>query len=150
MYEEENEAYFRQIYDRQVERIYRMGMIYLKNTADTEDAVQNIFLKFLEKKPVFDSGEHETAWFVAVTRNYCLDILKSFWKRNRVEFRGQEEKAFEQFRREDSLVFSALVSLPPKYREVLYLYYYEGYSVRETALLLKRKESTIQTWLAAG
>lgn len=141
---------FRQIYDRQLQRVYRLSLVYLKNVFDAEDAVQNIFLKVLEKQPVFQDEKHETAWFVTVTRNYCRDVLRSFWKRNRIALEAIEEMGFEQFTTEDNMVFSTVMSLPSKYREVLYLYYYEEYSIREMSLLLKRKESTIQTQLAAG
>lgn len=104
---------FRQIYERQLERVYRLSLIYLKNVPDAEDAVQNIFLKMLEKEPVFQDENHETAWFVRVTRNYCRDVLRSFWKRNRISLEAVKEPAFEQFTKRNSVVFSAVMSFPP-------------------------------------
>ncbi len=141
---------FRQIYERQANRVYRLALMYLGNVPDAEDIVQSVFLKLLEKQPVFENEAQETAWLVTVARNRCKDVLKSFWRRNRAEFPQAEEAVRASFTEKDSLVFSALAALPGKYRETLYLYYIEGYSVRELSVLLKRKESTLQTWLAAG
>ncbi|MEI3340247.1 MAG: sigma factor [Eubacterium sp.] len=73
------------IYERQCSRVYRIAMLYLKNTSDAEDAVQNIFLKYMEKKPSFCDENHEKAWFITVTGNYCKDILRTFWRR-KVDF----------------------------------------------------------------
>jgi RNA polymerase sigma-70 factor (ECF subfamily) len=124
-----------------------MAMLYLKNAADAEDAVQNVFLKYMEKDITFASESHENAWFITVTRNYCKDVLKTFW-RKRVEL-GDIPEAGETGR-EPSDLLTQIQALPAKYREVLYLYYYEEYSIREMASILHRKESTIQTQLAAA
>ena len=135
------------IYERQCSRVYRIATLYLKNTSDAEDAVQNIFLKYMEKKPSFCDENHEKAWFITVTGNYCKDILRTFWRR-KVDFVELPEQAEQQ---DDSVdLIQYILKLQPKYREVLYLYYYEGYSVREVARILKRAESTVQTQLAAA
>jgi RNA polymerase sigma-70 factor (ECF subfamily) len=82
-----------------------------------------------------------------VTRNYCKDVLKAFW-RKRVELGKIPETG--ETGREPSGLLTQIQALPAKYREVLYLYYYEEYSIREMASILHRKESTIQTQLAAA
>ena len=136
-----------EIYDRQFPRVYRVALLLLKNTADAEDATQNVFLKYMEKSVVFRDEEHEKAWFITVTRNHCKDVLKSFWHKNiqwdTIPERGSLEK-------EDSEMLELIMQLSRKYREVLYLYYYEGYSVKEMARILKRKPSTIQTQMSVA
>lgn len=78
---EENEMEIQEIYDRQYSRIYRVAMLYLKNVADAEDAVQMVFIKFIEKKIKFADKGHEDGWFITATKNYCKDVLKTFWRR---------------------------------------------------------------------
>lgn len=136
-----------EIFKRQCNRVYRVAMIYLKNTSDAEDTVQNIFLKCMEKEIVFVDQNHENAWFLTVTRNYCKDILKSFWKK-RVNIGDLPELSTAEESRNP--LSEQILRLPVKYREVLYLYYYEEYSIREMSAILERKESTIQTQLATA
>ena len=137
----------KEVYDRQSRTIYHLAMTYLKNTADAEDVVQNVFVNYIKKKPEFKNQEHEKAWFIVATKNYCKNLLKNFWK-TKVDMGDIPEKNYEE--KEDSLLLDKIMELPVKYREVLYLYYYEEYSVREIGELLSRKESTIQTQLAAA
>ena len=134
------------VFNRQFERVYRVAMIYTKNAADAEDAAQSVFLKLIEKKVEFSDENHEKAWFITATRNHCKDMLRSFWRRE-VDLGEIPEQPDESFQ---GTALSVMMSLPPKYREVLYMYYYEGYSVREISGFLNRKESTVQTQLAAG
>ena len=136
-----------ELFERQHRRIYRIAMMMLKNTSDAEDAVQNIFLKYIEKEFEFTDTEHENAWFITVTRNYCRDQLKHSWNR-RVDLGEIPEIATEDAVESNLTVH--LLKLPIKYREVIYLYYYEEYSIREMAHILARKESTIQTQLSAA
>lgn len=135
-----------EVFNRQFERVYRVAMIYTKNAADAEDAAQSVFLKLIEKKIEFSDENHEKAWFITATRNHCKDMLRSFWRKE-VDLGEIPEQPDESF---DNTALSVMMNLPPKYREVLYMYYYEGYSVREISGILHRKESTVQTQLAAG
>jgi len=137
----------KEVYERQNRRVYRLAMLYLKNIQDAEDAVQNIFLKFIEKEVVFENEVHETAWFIAVTKNYCKDVLKAFWRR-KVDLGDIPEVSSSE--EEGKALLMKIWKLSAKYREVLYLYYYEEYSIREMSVLLQRKESTIQTQLATA
>lgn len=135
------------IYERQCSRVYRIAMLYLKNTADAEDAVQNIFLKYMEKQPTFHDLNHENAWFVTVARNHCKDTLRAFWRR-KVDFSELPEGEIRETESLDLMQY--IMKLSPKYREVLYLYYFEEYSVREISHFLNRRESTVQTQLAGA
>ena len=135
------------IYERQYSRVYRIAMLYLKNSSDAEDVVQSIFLKYMEKQISFQDLDHERAWFITAVRNQCKDVLKNFWRR-KVDFGELPEKVTEEAVESDLISF--ILKLSAKYREVLYLYYYEEYSVREMSGILGRNESTIQTQLATA
>lgn len=137
-----------QIFERQHRRVYRIAMMMLQNSADAEDAVQNVFLKFVEKGQEFNDEEHENAWFITVTKNYCKDQLKSSWHKQ-VDFGEIPETASPESEDTDNLL-PYIMKLKDKYREVLYLYYYEEYSVKEMAQILGRGESTLQTQLSAA
>ncbi|MDE7310882.1 MAG: RNA polymerase sigma factor [Eubacterium sp.] len=147
------EQEFQAVYMRQVQRAYHICCLYLGNSADAQDAVQNLFLKLLEKKVVFLDEQHEAGWFCVAARNQCRDMLRSRWWKKRVDAdmdviehaTGRQEEL-----QNNHYLELALRRLPVKQKEVLYLYYYEQYSVREISKLLKRKESTVQSQLAAG
>lgn len=140
------------VYERQANRIYKVCCFYLGNPSDAQDAVQNIFIKLLEKQVTFQNEQHEMAWFYTAARNHCKDILRSGWYRKRVSAQLQPDLAPEPEAEPTGNPYleQALRQLPVKQKEVLYLYYYEEYAVREIAALLNRKESTVQTQLASG
>ncbi len=141
---------FREFYDRQVKRVYRLAMVLMGNISDAEDVTQTVFLKAWEKKPDFRDSDHEIAWILTTTRNQCKDIHKSFYRRKRTDLENAPEPQVTLETQMDSEIWEALQSLTEKYRMVLYLYYYEGYSVRELSVVLGRRESTLQTQLATG
>ena len=141
---------FREFYDRQVKRVYRLAMVLMGNISDAEDVTQTVFLKAWEKKPDFRDADHEIAWILTTTRNQCKDIHKSFYRRKRADLENAPEPQVTLETQMDSEIWEALQSLAEKYRMVLYLYYYEGYSVRELSVILRRRESTLQTQLATG
>lgn len=141
---------FREFYDRQVKRVYRLAMVLMGNISDAEDVTQTVFLKAWEKKPDFRDSDHEIAWILTTTRNQCKDIHKSFYRRKRTDLENAPEPQVTLETQMDSEIWEALQSLTEKYRMVLYLYYYEGYSVRALSVILGRRESTLQTQLATG
>lgn len=139
-----------ELYERHIDMVYRLCYMYLKNAPDAEDAVSTVFLKLLKSDKGFQGHEHEKAWLICTARNTCKDILKSWWRTRRVDF--EELPEIPSWDRQDLAeeVLSTLLSLPEKYKTVMYLYYYEGYTVREISKMLGRKESTLQTQLAKG
>ena len=140
------------VYDRQAERVYRIAFVYLQSQQDAEDALQGIFLRQMEKGKFFTDVEEEKAWFITVTRNYCNDMKKAFWKRkvSLVEFPRELSWEAQDMGEGAAGLRNLVLSLPVKDREVLYLHYFEGYSIREIAGILKRKESTVGSRLAAA
>jgi len=129
--------------------VRRICLYRLQDRAETEDVFQDVFLKYLLYDGAFQDEEHEKAWFIRVTLNACKDHLRSLLRRPTVPLETLEEEAgpLEPERRE---VLEAVLSLPPKYRDVIYLHYYEGYSAAEIAVLLKTRENTVYSHLSRG
>lgn len=83
---------FAEIYRRNIDTVYRLCYILLKNTADADDAVQSIFLKLLKHDKRLNGPEHEKAWLIVTTKNYCKDVLKSGWRSRRTDVEKLPEK----------------------------------------------------------
>lgn len=136
--------------DRAIERhsdtVRRLCMIHLKNHADTEDIFQTVFLKYALRSAPFESEEHERAWFVRVTLNACKDLLKSFFRSRTVPL-DQLADLPAQMTEEQREVLQAVLALPPNYKNVIYLHYYEGYTAPQIAELLGKNVNTVYTWL---
>lgn len=126
--------------------VRRICMVHLKNYADTEDIFQNVFLKYVLSDRVFASREHEKAWFIRVTINACKDLLKSFFRIRTVSMDEALEQAAE-LPKDYSEVLEAVLSLPAKYRDAVYLHYYEGYTAPEIAGILGKNPNTVYTLL---
>ena len=150
MREKASMAEFRELYDRQINRVYRLALLLLGSVADAEDVAQTVFLKIWEKNPKFHDVHHETAWLLTTTRNLCRDLQKSYYRKHRTAIEDAPEKAVSFASNADNEIWQALQSLSEKYRVVLYLYYYEGYPVKDLSILLGRGISTLQTRLATG
>ena len=112
---------FREFYDRQVKRVYRLAMVLMGNISDAEDVTQTVFLKAWEKKPDFRDADHEIAWILTTTRNQCKDIHKSFYRRKRADLENAPEPQVTLETQMDSEIWEALQSLAEKYRRVLSL-----------------------------
>ena len=128
----------------------RLAFSYLKNLPDSEDAVQDVFIKVFEKNLSFESDEHEKAWFIRATINVCKNKLKLFWNKNICSIDDIPESAESDGYDSDSTIMQAVMSLPQQYRIVVHLYYYEGYAAREIAQLLGEKPATVSTQLNRG
>ncbi|MCH5200442.1 MAG: RNA polymerase sigma factor [Oscillospiraceae bacterium] len=119
--------------------LYRICLVSLGNAADAEDAVQDAFLKYIQKAPAFESGEHEKAWLIRVAVNTCKDIIKH--RRPQVDIDTVQQSVPEQ---ESGEVMAALMTLPEKFRTVLVLHCVEGYSVAETAKMINKSPSAVK------
>ena len=121
-------------------------MLHLKNYSDTEDIFQTVFLKYVLHAPVFDSSEHERAWIIRVTINACKDLLKSFFRSRTLPLDSIIEKPGEPGS-DYSDVLEAVLSLPQKYKDVVYLHYYEGYTAPQISRILGKNVNTVYTLL---
>lgn len=144
------EEKFKEIYQRNVDRVYRICLVYLESLSEAEDATQEIFIKFLTNPRDFKNEDHEKAWFIVVAKNYCKDSLKSWWRSRRIDIESLPEISCGDEKTNLTDVLEKLLSLPKKYKIAMYLYYYEEYSIKQISEILNRKESTIQTQLFRG
>ena len=126
--------------------VKRICMIHVKNETDTEDIFQTVFLKYAISAVSFEDKEHEKAWIVRVTMNACKDMLKGFFRNHMVPL-DKVAEASQPMTEEYSEVWEAVRSLPARYRDVVYLHYYEGYSAPEISRILGKNVNTIYTWL---
>ena len=127
--------------------ILRLSYTYLKSTQDGEDICQTVLLKLLTGDETFDSPGHEKAWVIRTAINACKDELRAF-RRRAVPLEEAPEAAAPEAPRSD--VLDAVMALPGKYREAVYLFYYEGYSVKEIAALTGRSEAAVSAHLSRG
>ena len=126
--------------------VRRICMIHLKNKADTEDIFQNVFLKYVLRTAPFDSPEHEKAWIIRVTANACKDLLKSFFRSRTVSLDVLIETPREM-PEDHSDILEAVLALPEKYKDPIYLHYYEGYTAGEIGRILGKNTNTVYTLL---
>ena len=126
--------------------LYRVALHALGSRPDAEDVVQTTLLRLYEHSGSFDSGEHLKHWLLRVAVNESRKLLRTFWRR-RVVALDEEWDAPAPDDGGGRELLRAVMALEGKYRVAVYLYYYEGCSVKETAALMGAKESTVQTWL---
>ena len=131
--------------DRYGNMVYRVVLQHMRHEADAQDVLQDSFVKIMNaKRPLFDNVYKEKAWVLRVAMNTCKD----YWKHERIRKTVELNDQFIQEETYTPLVILPYVKkLPQKYRDVVYLFYYEEYSVKEIAMILDKKEATILTWL---
>lgn len=128
--------------------ILRLSYTYLKNTYDAQDICQTVFVKLLTDPRAFESPEHERAYVLRMAANACKDILKSPWRQRTCGLEACAEVSAPEAA--DGSLLAAVNTLPPHYRAVIYLYYYEGYQAAEIGTILGVPTATVHTRLARG
>ena len=128
--------------------ILRLCFTYSLGRADAQDICQNIFLKLLQSDRRFDSEGETRAFIIRMTVNKCKDVLKSGWRRRSVPLDELIEREVPFLPEENTGVLAAVQRLPVKYREAVYLYYYEGYHAEEIAAMVGAKPAAIRQRLA--
>lgn len=129
-----------QLYKTYAQDVFRLALSYLHNRQDAEDVCQEVFLSLLNRHVHLFPGK-EKVWLLTCTANACKNHLKSFWKRNMEEL----DESLSFCDESDKSLWSAIMKLAPKYRAVIHLYYYEGYSQEEIAQILKLSRTAVQT-----
>ena len=137
------------VYKKYVDTVYRVCFMMLKNTSETEDATQNVFIKFMRDKTEFKTDEHLKAWFIVTAQNECKNMLKHWFRAKRDNMDDIPEASYVDDDSKKDL-WEKVFSLDEKFRLPIYLYYYEGYSTSEISELLKTKHSTIRTYMSKG
>ncbi len=139
---------FTHLADKYLDMVYRIAYNAVKHPSDADDVTQNVMLRLCHAAPDFASEEHAKRWLIRVALNESKRFSTSVWRQKTVSLAEQTALTFSFDTPEESELFLAVMKLPPRYRIPLYLYYYEGYAIKEIATLLSTKESTIQTRLA--
>ena len=127
--------------------LYRICYILLKNESDAEDAVEETFIKYIQKKPKFNDRDHIKAWLITVAKNKCKDMLK--YRQRHLHSDLDEVRDVEE-RSADVDILDVLMTLPEKFRLVLVLYYVEGYKTEEIARIIKKTPSAVKMRLQKG
>ena len=139
-----------ELYDTYSNNVFRLAMSFLGNTADSEDIVQSVFTKLIEKKPHISKGK-ENSYLLTMTANMCRNHLKS--AANRLSSSYEElssDSIVSGFNIEEQSMYEALGKLPDSYRTVLYLHYYEGYTFGEIAKILHLSPSAVSMRVSRG
>lgn len=133
-----------EIYYRNVDSVYRVCYSFMKNKPETEDMVQETFLRLISKRITFQNEKHEKAWLIVTASNICKDALKR--QRRKEQFIDDVQNLIACTNRYEE-VLEAVLGLPEDYKTVVYMYYYEGYSTGEIAKYLHRPQATVRSWL---
>ena len=127
--------------DKYLKMVYRISFHYFGNREDAEDVSQDVFLKLYSHNTKFESEEELQAWLIRVTTNTCHSYFRNPFRKRKTEI--DEQEIINR-----KVVMDAVMSLPERYRIVVYLYYYEEYSICQISNTLNIKETTIQTRLS--
>lgn len=133
-----------EIYHKYVKTIYTICFIMTNNAAEAEDAVQTVFIKLIKAHKTFNSDEHLKAWLIVTARNTCRDILKSPRISKRAEFDNSDAVSYTNDN-EHIDVYEKVMALSAKYKILIFLYYYKGYSTFEISKMLKINHATVRT-----
>lgn len=130
--------------EKYADMVRRVCFMYLKNRDDVEDIFQDVFLQLYKYDKGFDNEEHEKAWLLRVSINKCKDLHKSFFK-SRVCPLDELDIPFEDAYENE--VIHEVLALPKKYKDAIYLFYFEGYSVPEISKILGVGANTVYSHL---
>ena len=128
---------FEAFYLRHFRAIYRVCYAFMKNAEDA-------FVKAMTSDVAFENERHERAWLTTTAMNLCKDKLKHWWRQKVTSMEEEPERAAPEPDRE---VTEAVMALPEKYKEVVWLHYYEGYQTDEIAQMLGKPPSTVRNQL---
>lgn len=129
--------------------LFAVAFNVCKNAQDAEDIVQDTFIQYYTMKKEFENEQHIRAWLLRVAINKAKNANHTFWRRNKLSLEDyMETLTFETPQSEN--LFETVMRLPEKYRIVIHLYYYEDYSVREIANILRLSESNVKVRLSRG
>ena len=134
-----NREELHRLFEAYCDDVFRLAYSYLCSRPDAEDVCQTVFLRLAEGRMRLQPGK-EKKWLLTCTANACRDLLRSFWRRNVGEL-DENTPAAE----EDWTLYQAVMILPPKYRAVIHLYYYEGFDQGEIADILRISRTAVQT-----
>ena len=122
--------------------LFKIAFLYVGNSADAEDILQDVFIKCLSGRYSFKDSDHEKAWFIRVTQNKALDFLKRKGRKN-ISLDDIENFTYEK-NDNSADILREILALPEKYKSSVILYYYNDYSVEEISKILKISKSAVK------
>lgn len=125
--------------------VTKICIMNLRNTDDAKDCFQDVFIKYYHCFDEFESDEHLKAWFIRVTMNTCKDYRRKYYKKT-IDI----DEVVINYQKEEMVLLPILLTLPQKYKNILYLHYYEGYKINEIAHILHINENTVKSRLKRG
>lgn len=143
---ESESRYFSDMYEKCSKAVYGVCLMYLKNRDDAEEAVSESFVRLMENKPEFESESHAKAYLMRAAVNICKNFLKSGWRK---QVQNDDVLMYMTSPEEESIM-NEVLSLPPKYRVIIYMHYYMGYSTKEIADIMNMSQSTVLSRLSRG
>ncbi len=124
--------------------VRRISFLYFSNRVDVDDIFQEVFLQYFLNIEKIKDEEHKKAWICRVTFNKCNDLSKSFWRKKVVSL-DQIEVPFES--EQQSELITAVFKLKGAYKDIIYMHYYEGYTVPEIAKILNKNINSVYSLL---
>ena len=144
----DDEERFGQVVEEFSDTVYKIAYQNLFSRVDAEDIVQDVFLRLLRRKEGFADKEHLKAWLIRITINRCRDYGRFSFRQREVPLMEQDVQTEEKMGEKEEFVLSLLSRLKKQDRNILYLYYYEGYSIREIAAIVGKAAGTVGSTLA--
>ena len=138
---------FEEVMEAFADTVTRLAYLRMGNEQDAKDIFQNVFLKLYTQTMEFHDSQHGKAWLIQTTIHACADEHRKFWRKHHIRL----DEAFAQVEdvQERNELYE-LMELVPDHRNALYLYYYEGYSIREISRLMNARENTVKSWMRRG
>lgn len=144
------DGYIQYVLDTYSQQLIKLCYTYVHNVCDAEDITQDVFVALLKRGKPFDSTEHEKAWLLRTAINKSKNYLRSGWVKRTVPLEEADSADTDDRAAEKNQVMEAVLSLPEKYRTVIHLFYYSGYSINEISGIVGKKPATVGTLLARG
>ncbi|HDX9590688.1 TPA: sigma-70 family RNA polymerase sigma factor [Bacillus pseudomycoides] len=153
---EDKEVLIDEIMNKYGQEILQLVYSYVNNKEVAEDLTQDIFVKCYKSLHTYKGKSKLRTWLWRIAINHCKDYIKSWYNKkvivteNESTYTGVQKESVEQTviqNDEDHRLASAVMNLPIKYREVIYLFYFEELSIKDIAMVIEVKENTIKTRL---
>lgn len=138
-----SEQEIERLFEKYADTVYRVCYTYLCSADDSEDAVQEVFVRLMRSRPTFDSEREERGWLIVTACNYCKSILR--WRKRHPV--AETDSAYEQVSNDSRHMelLELIMSMPENCRQVVFMHCHEGYTLEEIARLTGRKPSTIRS-----
>lgn len=144
---ESEKRYFSDMYEKCSKSVYGVCLMYLKNKDDAEEAVSESYVRLMGNAPSFESEAHAKSYLMRTAVNICKNYLKSGWRKHTIQ---DEDVLMYMTTPTEQTVMNEVLSLPPKYRVIIYMHYYAGYSTREIADMMNISQSAVLSRLSRG